>query len=81
MRGVDKSVTGTGTQIPAIFVDFSLVGLATRFRTWIAADQRRVLSDGQEILVYGDAVDPMRARVLHVDPDNPEVEIELLSAA
>jgi hypothetical protein len=81
MRGVNEQATGAAGEIPAVFVDFSLFGLATRFRTWIAADQRRKLCDGQEITVYGDAVDAMRARVVHVDPDDPEVEIELLDAA
>ena len=81
MKDVDEHAAGAAREIPAVFVDFSLVGLATRFRTWMAADQRRKLCDGQEITVYGDAVDAIRARVVHVDPDDPEVEIELFDAA
>jgi hypothetical protein len=77
MRGVDEQGSGPAGEIPAVFVDFSLVGLATRFRTWMAAGQRQKLCDGQEITVYGDA---MRARVVHVGPDDPEVEIEVLDA-
>lgn len=80
MRGVDEA-TGAAGEYPAVFVDFSLVGMATRFRAWMAADQRRKLCDGREITVYGDAVETMRARVVHVVPDYPEVEIELIDAA
>jgi hypothetical protein len=81
MRGMDKEEVDVSGRVPEIFVDFSLVGLATRFRTWMPVDQRRALTDGQEIKVYGDAVDPIRARVVHVDQDDPEVEVELINAA
>lgn len=77
---MDDQATGTSDQVPAVFVDFSLVGLAMRFRAWMAADQRRLLREGQEIMVY-DAVEGTLARVVHLDPDDPEVEIEFVDAA
>ncbi|MCZ2826014.1 MULTISPECIES: hypothetical protein [unclassified Modestobacter] len=59
-----------------LFVDWSLVGQARRFRIRVGAPIRRQLRAGDTVVVLGDDVTPARARVLAVD--DPEVELELL---
>ncbi|MGY2004235.1 hypothetical protein [Blastococcus sp. SYSU DS1024] len=59
-----------------LFVDWSLVGQARRFRTRVPATVRRQLHRGDTVRVVGDDIAPTSARVLAVD--DPEVELELL---
>ena len=66
------------TALPQVFVDYSLVGRATRIRTRVKAGLREGLRDGDVVLVLGDDVPPARARVVRVAAGVPDVELELL---
>lgn len=64
--------------LPRLFVDYMLVGHARRFTTPAWAEVRQHLRDGALVIVFGDDVPEAAARVLHVSPDSPDVEVELL---
>ena len=66
------------TASPQVFVDYSLVGRATRIRTRVKAVLRESLRTGDLVLVVGDDVPPARARVVRVAAGDPDVELELL---
>ncbi|MCW2898923.1 MAG: hypothetical protein JWO67_1188 [Streptosporangiaceae bacterium] len=70
--------TGEVAAVPEVFVDYSLVGHARRFRTRVKASVRRQLQIGDTVVVRGDDVAPADARVLGVAADDPEVELELI---
>jgi hypothetical protein len=79
----DRSDTLKAQEVIAvseIFIDYSVVGRATRFRTRVKAAVRQGLRDGDTVLVLGDDVPPAHARVVTVQSGNPEVELELLDA-
>ncbi|MGH8984589.1 MAG: hypothetical protein ACRDY6_12045 [Acidimicrobiia bacterium] len=63
-----------------VFVDFSLVGGATRFRARLPARVRRKLNEGERIVVFGDTVDPLPAMVMHVEEDDANVVLELVES-
>lgn len=65
--------------MPEIFIDFSLVGHdAGRVRSRVKASVRRRLQAGDIVVIRGDDVAPIRARVVALASDSPEVEFELL---
>ena len=68
------------TAVSEIFIDYSLVGRATRIRTRVKATVREGLHNGDTVVVLGDDVPPANARVLRVEAGNPEVELELIEA-
>ena len=61
--------TGEVAAVPEVFVDYSLVGHARRFRTRVKASVRRGLQIGDTVVVRGDDVAPADARVLGVAAD------------
>lgn len=63
-----------------VFVDYSLGGRGSQFRTRVKASVRRQLQIGDTIVVRGDGVAPAQARVITVADDNPEVELQLIGA-
>jgi hypothetical protein len=63
-----------------IFIDYSLVGHAHRFRTRVKAAVRRQLHVGDTVLVCGDGVASSSARVRAVASDTIEVELELIGS-
>lgn len=63
-----------------VFIDFSLVGHASTSSARIPARARRNLREGDRIVVFGDAVDPMPAVVLHIAEDDPNVVLELAAS-
>lgn len=66
--------------MPKIFVDYTLVGHARRFKTPVQRRVRCELHDGDTVVVFGDDVPEARARVLHVSLEIADVELELLEA-
>ncbi len=64
--------------MPKIFVDYTLVGHARRFKTPVKRRVRCELHNGDTVVVFGDDVPEAQARVLHVSPDVTDVEFELL---
>jgi len=66
-------------EVSEIFVDYSVVGGAGRFQTRVKAVTRRRRRPGDTVVVHGDDVPSMQARVLVVADDRPDVELELIS--
>ncbi|MCZ2859185.1 hypothetical protein [Blastococcus sp. VKM Ac-2987] len=65
--------------VPEIFIDFSLVGRdAGRVRSRVKASVRRRLQAGDTVVILGDDVAPIRAHVVTIASDSPEVEFELV---
>ena len=65
---------------PRILVDFNWLGQAERFRVPLRLSIREQLRVGDEVVIYGDGVADLPARVLAVSPDVLEVEFQLIAA-
>jgi hypothetical protein len=62
-----------------IFVDYSHIGHACRFRTRLFKPEREGLEVGEVVLVVGDAVEARQARVVEMSTDGREVELEFVA--
>lgn len=60
-----------------IYLDYSRTGTATRVQVRLRPDQRAALSVGDVVTVTGDGVPDQAARVTHLDPNSPEVALDL----
>jgi len=65
---------------PRILVDFNWLGHAERFRVPLRPSIRGQLRVGDEVLIYGDDVADLRARVLAVSSDELEVEFQIITS-
>jgi len=57
--------------VPEVFVDYSLVGHARRFRARVKAPVRRQLQVGDTVVVHGDAVAPAHLACSGSPPTTP----------
>jgi hypothetical protein len=62
-----------------IFVDYSHIGRACRFRTRLFKSEREGLEVGEVVLVGGDSVEPRQARVIELTNDGREVELKFVA--
>jgi len=62
-----------------VFVDYSHIGHACRFRTRLFKPEREGLEVGEVVLVVGDYVEPRPARVFELTNDGREVELEFVA--
>ena len=76
LRG--ESVMAVTTR-PRILVDFNWLGHAKRFRVPLRPSIREQLRVGDEVLLYGDDVEDMLARVLAVSGGELDVEFQIIT--
>jgi hypothetical protein len=61
-----------------LYVDLNLIGHAREFTQWVSRRDRQLLHDGQQLTIWGFGGSPMRAVIVHVRADEPDVTFRLL---